>query len=234
MEDSQQRQLDRFTRVRNFAASNAADFGTSDAQAHTDKLAAVIAGIERARTGQKGASAVPHQMLLLALKRDCQDISRTGRAIAQEDFGFDTLFPYPNGSNHAAVLLSLDTILASITAKPEDDPATVAAKAARVTKLAAHGLSATLPADLAASRTQYMTARDAEDTGDTGGVEDTAAIKRLVTEGRKECGYLDATFHNLYRRNPDKLAGWKSANNVEDAPGGDDEEPPAPPAPPAP
>lgn len=230
MDDKQQRQLDRFERVKNYATNNAADAAATDAATHATKLGQIITDIEQARTGQGGASAIPHQVLLAALHRDCQDIARTARAIGREDFGFQTLFPTPAKGNHAAVLLSLDTILANTTAQPGDDAPTIAAKAARVTKLAAHGLSATLPADLAASRTQYMTARDAEDTGDIEGVEDTAAIKRLIKEGRKECAFLDSIFHNLYRTNPDKLAGWTSANNVEDDPAS----PPAPPAPPGP
>lgn len=234
MNDKQQRQLDRFHRVKNFATNNAADTAGTEAPTHLAKLTAIITGIEQARTGQEGASAIPHQVLLLGLIRDCKDIARTARAIGQEDFGFETLFPGPKHDNPAAVLLSLDTIIASITPTPEDDAPTIAAKAARVSKLAAHGLSATLPADLAASRAQYIAARDDEDTGDIEGVEDTAAIKRLVSEGRKECNHLDSIFRNKYRTNPDKLAGWNSANNVEDDPESPEEEEPTPPAPPGP
>jgi hypothetical protein len=233
MDDRQQRQLDRLVRVKNFATNNAADTAGTDAATHLTKISDIITDMEEARTGQGGASAIPHQILLKGLLRDCQDISRTARAIGQEDFGFETLFPYPKGTNPAAVLLSLDTIIGNITAKPDDDAPTIAAKAARVTKLAAHGLSPTLPADLAASRTQYMTARDTEDTGDIQGVEDTAAIARLVKEGRKECGFLDVIFRNKYRTNPDKLAGWISANNVEDDPAHEPDEP-TPPTPPGP
>ncbi len=218
MDDKQQRQKDRFVRVKNFGTANAADGTGTDAAQHVAKLAAIIADMEKARAGQKGISAETQQALLEGLLADARDIARTARAIGQEEIGFDMLFPRPKAENPAAVLLSVDTILTNLAANPDDDTATQAAKAARLVKLTAHGLSSTLPADLAANRAQYISARDAEDTGDNAGVEDTAAIIRLVAEGMKECQFLDAIYHNIYRRNPDKLAAWISANNVEDAP----------------
>lgn len=218
MEDAQQRQLDRFIRVKNFATNNAADAAATDAAQHVAKLSKVIADMEAARTGQKGLSAEAQQALLQGLLMDARDIARTARAVAQEEAGFEKFFPRPLGSGPAAVLLSVDTMLSNLVAAAGDDAATVAAKAARVAKLATHGLGATFHTDLAAHRAQFVGARDDEDSGDNSGVEDTAVIAARVGEGQKECVFLDATFRNLYRRDPGKLAAWTSANNVEDAP----------------
>ena len=55
-------------------------------------------------------------------------------------------------------------------------------------------------------------------SADNAGVEDTAAIDRLVGEGTKEGNYLDAIFHIKYAHNPDKLAGWLTAYHLERAP----------------
>jgi hypothetical protein len=236
MDDRQQRRLDQFIRVKNYATDNAADTATTDAASHLTKISDVITDIEEARTGQGGASAIPHQVLLLGLKRDAQDIARTARAIGQEDFGFETLFPTPAKGNPAAVLLSVDTILAHLIVKPDDDAPTQAAKAARLAKFTAHGLPATFATDLETAREQYDAARAVENEGDAAGVEDTAAIKRLVAEGAKEVEFLDVIFRNIYRRNPDKLAAWASASHLErDLPNDDEEDDnPTPPTPPGP
>ena len=170
MEDPQQRQLDRFIRVKNFGTANAADAVATDAATHVAKLSQVITDMEKARTGQKGISAEAQQALLQGLLMDARDIARTARAVAQEDIGFDKLFPRPKAENPAAVLLSVDTILSNLVVTPDDDAETQAAKAARLAKLTAHGFAATLPSDLAAHRAQYAGARDDEDTGDNTGV----------------------------------------------------------------
>jgi len=65
-------------------------------------------------------------------------------------------------------------------------------------------------------------------------VENTAAINRLVTDGMKECNYLDAIFHNVYSHNPDKLRAWMSASHLERAAQHASPTPPTPPATPKP
>lgn len=49
---------------------------------------------------------------------------------------------------------------------------------------------------------------------DCEGAGSTAAAKRLM----KEVNYLDATIHNKYARNADKLHAWESASHIEHAP----------------
>ena len=61
-------------------------------------------------------------------------------------------------------------------------------------------------------------AKAAENKGDSEGVKNTALIGRLVAEGMKESNYLDAIFHNLYTRNPEKLRAWLNASHLERAP----------------
>ena len=84
------------------------------------------------------------------------------------------------------------------------------------TEFAARFIAHELPADFV----QHLTdnAQDAEESDDSGGVESTAAVGRLIRDGMKEVNYLDAIMHNKYARNPEKLRAWQSASHIERAP----------------
>ena len=75
------------------------------------------------------------------------------------------------------------------------------------------------PARAAARRSRRHTEANQQlDSGDQGGVENTAALGRLAKEGMKESNYLDAIMQSKYARHPDKLRGWESASHLEHAP----------------
>jgi hypothetical protein len=88
--------------------------------------------------------------------------------------------------------------------------------------------------NLAADRAAITDVEETENNADNEGVQNTAAIGRLVSEGMKECNYLDAIFHNVYARNAEKLRAWLSASHLERAPQREKtSEPPTPPTPPS-
>ena len=123
----------------------------------------------------------------------------------------------PRALNPRAVLTAADAILVNLIAGQNDDAATKAAKAARIAKFTAKGLPADFATQLQTDRVAIDTGRTTEHDADNDSVENTAAINRLVTDGMKECNYLDAIFHNVYSHNPDKLRAWMSASHLERA-----------------
>jgi len=218
MDDSAKRHFDQFVRTRDFAIDNAGDAVATNAALHTDKLAKIITNLTKAKASQTGGSAATRQVLLAALQLDIHDINRTAHAIGQETLGFDQLFPTPKQRNPAMLLTTADTYIGNLVATTTDDAATLAAKLDRQAKFIANGFAADFATALVALRAQIDAAKTSENNADAVGEENTAAIGRLVNEGIKECTFLDAIFHNVYRGNPGKLGAWVCANHLERAP----------------
>jgi hypothetical protein len=59
---------------------------------------------------------------------------------------------------------------------------------------------------------------DERASGRADGVENSAAVGRLIRAGMKEVTYLNAIMHNKYGRNPEKLRAWESVSHIERAP----------------
>ena len=147
----------------------------------------------------------------------CYDIEfpETARALAQDDPNYNVLFRPPESHNPHGLLTAADAILGHLIVAPTDDPATKTAKAARIAKFVGKGLPTDFAARLVADRSQIDDAHETENDADNDGVENTAAISRLVDEGMKECNSLDAIFHNVYTHNADKLTAWLSASHLQ-------------------
>ena len=217
MDDYSFARYDKFGRVRDFTQANAADVAGTDAPQHLTNLNAVINGLDKAKAGQKGGSAAPAAVLIDALRLDVQNITRTARALAQDDPSYAALFPAPAAPNPHTLLTTADAFIGNLIVDPADDAATKAIKAARVAKFTAKGLPQDFATQLQTDRGAIDDAHETEDNADSEGVKNTAAIGRLVSDGMKECNYLDAIFHNVYSHNPDKLRAWMSASHLERA-----------------
>jgi hypothetical protein len=216
MDDYSFARYDKFGRVLAFGQKNLADVSATDAPAHLTKLGSIISDLDDAKAGQGGGSVTPVAVLRDVLKLDVQNITRTARALAQDDPNYNVLFRPPDSHNPQGLLTAADAIIGNLIVDPvNDDAATKADKAARIAKFTAKGLPATFATQLAADRGAIDDAHKNENDADNDSVENTAAISRLVDEGMKECNHLDAIFHNVYTHNADKLTAWLSASHLQ-------------------
>ena len=167
---------------------------------------------------QAGASPTAKEVLLDALRLDIQNITRTARAIEQDEPGFAEQFRPPETSGHGALLTATDAILLRLKVQPTDDAATKKNKAALAARFIAHELPEDFVQNLADDRATIDAAQDAGEDADNDGVESTAAIGKLIKDGMKELTTLDAIMHNKYARVPGKLRAWQSASHIERAP----------------
>ena len=235
MDDYSYNRYDKFGRVYAFGQANLADVAGTDAPAHLNSLHVIITALDKAKAGQQGGSALPAGVLLDALRLDVQNITRTAHAYATDDPAFAALFRPPVAANPAALLTAADTIIGHLIIDPADNAALKTAKTARAGRFTAKGLPADFAQHLVEDRTAIDAARDAEKNANTDGVKNTAAISRLVSDGMKECNFLDAIYHNVYARNREKLTAWLSASHLERATTrrAQATKPPSPPPPPA-
>ena len=233
MNDRETRRYDMFGRVQTFGTGNQADFAAGgEAQKRFANIGKVIKDLDAAKAAQQGGGTTAKEVLLDALRLDLQNISRTARAIAQDEPGFADNFRPPDSPSQTALLTTADAFLAQFQDAADDTPAQKAAKAALVVKFVAHELPADFVTDLADDRKAIDAAKDSVESDDSEGVQSTAAVGRLIKAGMKEVTYLDAIVQNKYARNPDKLRAWESASHIERAP--QREKKPAPGTAPAP
>jgi hypothetical protein len=215
MEDRSYARFERFGRIYAFGQKNLADTLNTDAAVHLENLGKIIAALEEAAAGQNPGNKTPAQVILDATRLDIQNITRTARALAQDDPAYGEMFRPPESLNPRAVVIATDRILGNLIANSNDVAAVKTAKAQRVTKFVSKGLPADFATHLQSERAGFTKAREEEQDGNNDGVKNTAAIGRLISEGTKECSYLDAIFRNIYTRNPDQLRAWLSASHLE-------------------
>ena len=233
MDDYSFARYDKFGRVLAFGQKNLADVSSTDAPQHLDKLGTIITDLDKAKAGQGGGSATPSPCSATFLRLDVQNITRTARALAQDDPTYTALFRPPTALNPHALLTAADAIIGNLIAGADDDVPTKAAKTARIAAFTAKGLPAAFAQNLVTDRKAIDDAHETENDADNNSVENTAAISRLVDEGMKECNHLDAIFHNVYTHNADKLTAWLSASHLERVPKHAATPAPVPPAQPA-
>ncbi len=219
MNDRETRRYKMFGRVKTFGADNTLDFAVGgEAQKRFANIATIITDLDDAKAAQQGGSNTAKEVLLDALRLDLQNITRTARAIAQDEPGFADTFRAPDSPSQTALLTTADALLAQLQETEADTAEQKAAKAALAAKFVAHELPADFITDLADDRQAIDAAEDTAESGDNEGVESTAAVGRLIKAGMKEVNYLDAIVHNKYARNSDKLRAWESASHIERAP----------------
>ncbi len=217
------RRYEMFGRVQTFGQDHKDDFAPDSVAATSfTHLAQIIQDLDAAKVAQQGGpTAASREVLLDALRLDLQNVTRTARAIAQDEPGFADPYRLPDGGSQTALLTTADAILLELK-KPG-----VAAR------FIAHELPADFLKNLEDDRKAIDAARAAAQSGDNESVASTAAIGRLIADGMKEVTTLDAIMHNKYTRAPDTLRAWKSASHIErPAQREKKPEPPAPPKPP--
>ena len=234
MNDRETRRYDMFGRVKTFGQTNAADFAAgSEATKRFGNVGKIIADLDTAKASQQRDGTTSKSVLMDALRLDVQNVTRTARAMDQDEPGFAGKFPPPKSSSDADLVTTADNILGKLAAAPGDNAATQAAKAALVAKFVAHELPAAFVQNLKDDRAAIDSAQDSIESDDEEGVASTAAVGRLIKDGMKDVNYLDAIMHNKYARDPDKLRAWQSASHIERAPQRE-KKPTPPPTPPPP
>ena len=219
MNERERRRYDAFGRSQTFCTNNADDFAEgSKALACSASLASITTKLDTEKARQASASPTAKEVLLDALRLDIQNITRTARALDQDEPGFAAQFRPPETSGQGALLTATDAILARLKVQPDDDAATKKAKAALAARFVAHELPEDFVQNLADDRAAIDAAQDAMEDADNDGVESTAAIGKLIKDGMKELTTLDAIMHNKYARVPEKLRTWQSASHIERAP----------------
>lgn len=218
MNDRTQRRYDKFTREITFFSDNKADFAAAgEAAKRNGNLQQIVKNMDDAKAGQDGGTAAPKEVLLDALRLDLGNIRGIATAIDQDEPGFADRFPAADNSE-TSLTTTGDKYLAQLLPAATDTAAEKAAKTALIARFTAHELPATFVDDLQGDLDDIAAANRQLDSGDQGGVENTAALGRLAREGMKESTYLDAILRAKYARNPDKLRGWESASHLERAP----------------
>ncbi len=219
MNDRETRRYDMFGREKTFGQTNNTDFApTSEAAKHFANLNLIITGLDKAKAAQTGGGVTAKSVLLDVLRLDVQNVTRTARALDQDNPGLADQFPVPASASDHDLLTCADSILSQLAIDPADDAAAKAAKTALTAKFVAHELPADFVTRLQTDRTAIDNADDDVESDDEEGVSSTSAVGRLIKAGMKESNYLDAIMHNKYTFDADKLRAWQSASHIERAP----------------
>jgi hypothetical protein len=207
MNERETRRYAMFGRVGTFGKDHAADFGAgSQAIARFAAIGRIIAALDQAKAGQQRGAATAKEVLLDSLRLDLQNITRSARAVAQDEPGFADNFRSVEGASYTTLLTAADAVLAELN-KPG-----VAAK------FIAHELPAELVTQLTEDRRAIVDAQAAKQSVDSAGVASTATVGTLIRDGLKEVTYLNAIMHNKYIHNPETLRAWRSACLIERTP----------------
>ena len=196
-----------FGRVALFGKAHAADFAPdSEGGKRFASLTQIVQDVNAAAASQQLGGAGFASTLLEKLQEDVRSILRTARAIRQDEPLLVRNFHAPANQRQAALLVTVDVLLAEL-----DKPGVA-------DKFIAHALPADFVHQLIADRDAVVNFRDQVGGEDQTGVISTAAIDRLMRAGMKEVKYLDAIVRNTYAQNPDHLRAWESASTVERPP----------------
>ena len=204
MNDRELRRYDMFQRVLTFGRDHAAEFPpASRVFAHTTALQRIVADLDGAKVSQIRGRTTAREVLLDALRLDLQNVTRTARAIDQDEPGFADRFRLPDSPTQASLLTAAAAMVSEL------------GKPGVAEKFAAYEL----PGDLVKEITDDVAAINAAQTQETSqgslAVSSTAAIGERIRDGMKEVTYLDAIMHNKYARNAEILRAWTSASHTE-------------------
>src|SRR5262245_4017195 len=129
MNDREKVRYDMFGRAETFGANNAADFSpTGEATRRFNRVREIVIQLDRDKATQGGGSATSKEVLLDGLRLDLQNISRTARALDQDEPGMAAKFRSPDSPSQAALLTAADSFILQLAPQPDDTPEVVAAK----------------------------------------------------------------------------------------------------------
>src|SRR5262245_55388499 len=105
MNDRDNRRYEMFGRVKTFGQTTTADFTAGgEAAKHFTSIGQIITDLDKAKATQQRDGVVSKAALLDALRLDVQNVTRTARAIDQDEPGFAGKFPPPKSSSDADLL----------------------------------------------------------------------------------------------------------------------------------
>lgn len=196
-----------FNRVVTFGRDNAADFSAdSKATAQFAQLSLVPQQVQSAQIGQQGGRATARAVLIDGLRLDLKNLARTAREIDGETPGFADKFRMPTNAAQTVLLAAAHAMVAELK------------KEGVASRFLDYELPGTFVADLEADLKAIGDAKDDQNSHDTQGVENTAALSMAIDAGLTLVGKLNAAMNNKYSRNPAKLAAWHSASHIERTP----------------
>ncbi len=218
MNDRDQRRYERILRVQTFGSEYAGDFAPGGkAAAHFAHLGRLVGQIDAAKAAQNPALTTK-ETLLDALHEDLLNVSRTAQAIALVEPGFAVGYVLPSYPTEASHLTHADTVLNRLEDRPGDSPEALAVKASLRERFTSYEMPDDFVADLRADLDELRQA-NARNRGETqGGVENTATIGLLMSQGSAAIQHLDALMRNEFARQPERLRVWDSASRLERAP----------------
>lgn len=212
MNDRQYALYQSFVRILTFAADHTADFApASPGGKAITELTRVTTALRPHTDGRPGIDAsgatTSKEDLVEALREDLKDIARTARAIeagspAQSGFAED--YTLPTDRSQRSLIAHARSVLALVKGNAEI-----------IAQFTAYELPSGFVADLEADLAAFDAATDTQAEDRITGVEDTAAARRLLREGRSAVVQLNASVLNKYRRQPELIAAWKTASRVD-------------------
>ena len=209
-------------RVKRFGTTYAATIPAGSIAAREFiRVGEVIAAIgpEDSKPGIPASPATGAKSHLFAeVWEDLKAISATARTIARKEPGFAAAFTLREDTHRDIIATAKDFL------KNLENPATVA-------KFVAYLLPADFVADLQADLAA-IDEKDDEQTDDKlEDIGETARTILLIKEGRALIGSLNTSVRNLFRRDPEVLAEWRTASRIHRTGGPAPEETPPPPPP---
>lgn len=214
MKDREKRRYNTCTNVKAFGLDYLDDLAPDSAgRRYLNDVDAAIIRMDAAKSQQNHPRATASEVLYDALLLDLKAISKTARAIAQDEPAFADSFTLTT-YNPAALLTAADRFILAL----EKDGV-----ACRFTALA-------MPAEFVQNlRDDVATIRKTQlelDSGTTAAVAKTKAVGLGVSEGLKAINYLDAIVTNKYGRNAEIMRAWQTASHIERAPQREKKTPP--------
>jgi hypothetical protein len=208
MNHHESRRYEMLRRVRDFGQAHAADFPASSLGGSLfAALGAVVTEIEQTASAQTSSAGSSRQgteskdMAREALLDEIEAITVTARAMALDNAGLENKFRIPRNASDREVLTTARAFLADAT------------------PLADEFIRHEMPADFLdhlhetiADMEQAISERNHHREGR---VSSTAALGEVIARGIKQVKQLNAVVRNKYRDDAAKLAGWTSANHVE-------------------
>jgi hypothetical protein len=211
MEDSQNRKLDTFNRVRGFGTRYASDFApTSTVKQWFTSLAEIIdeltthASTKVSGGGKAKEGTSTRAVGRAALRETMELIARAARAMSDDVPGLDDKFRMPRGSN--------DQNLLAVARAFAEDASPLSAEFIK------HEFPADFLTDLRSEIADLEGAISHQSDGVGSRISAGAAIDETVERGVAIVKKLDSAIRTRYRDNPAVLAEWTSASHTERGP----------------
>jgi len=208
MNDSENKQLEMFTRVHAFGAARLADFPPDSlGRQLLDEFAAAITDLERLAAAESSSAGDARQgstsrrQARAQLRRSLQAIHRTAQALAHEAPGVSEKFRVPRNNNDHE-LMSAARAFASDVLPFE-------------AQFIAHEMRSDFLGQLNSDLKALEAAISAQSTGKGHRRAAAAAIDVAIDDSNKLLNKLDVLVRNKYRKDRATLVEWTTATHIE-------------------